>query len=198
MAVIHRCRVALTGFSGAPGLNTFWALGPGEAQAGQSELDDFMEQLEVMYTALRTNLTTGTNMSNAVEVDVFDVATGNLVDRMATGNVWTVSGNSTNTSNSKATQAKFRYRTDRISNNRFVSGGIFFGPLAGNAIHTDGSIAGAFRSAVITAHDGLLDIVGDLRLAVWQQPKPGKSGTFGYVQNVGVMPVPAVLRSRRD
>jgi len=122
-----------------------------------------------------------------------------LLDRAVVTAPWSVSGSASSTQLSRATQAKFRYRTDRIKNNRFVQGGIFFGPIGGVALSQQGQITSTFATAVTTAHNGLLDVAGPLRLAVYSVPSPGGSdGEYGYVQTVSVAPAPAVLRSRRD
>lgn len=199
MASIARFQVRLTGFQGAPGINTFYALDVGQTEPDQAGIDDFSDQLESMYTDLGAYLPQSVTASIAPDVDIFNVATAALEARKTISTVWSEAGDDVSTKTSRATMAKFRYKTDAIVGNRFLQGGPFFGPISDAAIDTDGSILPAFASAIPGAHDGLLDVVGPLRLAVWAQPGGNRTeGLHGYVQSVSVMPVPAVLRSRRD
>jgi hypothetical protein len=102
-----------------------------------------------------------------------------------------------------------QYKTDRIRGRRFLTGGVFLGPLGSEAIGTDGSLKPTARMDLRDAHGGLIDVMPLLmRLVVYGQPTrpknapPGtpnnKDGVAGYVQNVDVMYKPAVLRRRRD
>lgn len=198
MAAISRFRVQLGGWPGAPGLNTFHALAPSEAVPTQAAVNDFSSQLQSMYDDLRGNLLQGFTATIDPIVDTFDVESGDLLARKAVTTSWTVNGGDAVSATSRATQAKFQYNTDSIRGNRVVRGGIFFGPLTDNALSTTGGTpTTTFQNLVRTAHDGLLDIAGFMRLAVYSRPRDGESGGYGYVQSVSVMRVPAVLRGRR-
>lgn len=203
MATIHKFRVELAGFPGAPGVNTFYALAPSQGVGTGATVDDFSQQLKSFYTTLRSYLPAGMSMNGPSSADVLNVETGDLETRIPVATPWNETGGDASSATSRATMAKLRFLTDRVHRGRFLQGGIFFGPLTDGAISGAGAILPTFDNAVNTATQGLLDIVGDLRLAVWSSPKeatanrPGSVGTYGYVQQVGVMPVPAVLRSRR-
>lgn len=199
MASIVRFRTRLTGFQGAPGINTFHALDVGQAAPDQAGIDEFATQLQSMYDDLKAYQVTSQTITMLPEVDVFDIADGTLQERMTLTTTWSITGSDSISNTSKATHAKFRYRTDAIVNNRVLQGGIFFGPLSDAGMTATGDINTTFVNLVTSAHDGLLDVLGPLRLAVWAQPaKDASDGQHGYVQSVSVMPVPAVLRSRRD
>ena len=199
MPSIIRFRTRLTGFQGAPGINTFHALDVGQSQPDQSGIDEFSTQLQSMYDDLKSYQVTSQTITMLPEVDVFDIATGTLETRMTLTSTWSLTGSDTISNTSRATHAKFRYRTDAIVNNRILQGGIYFGPMSDAGITSTGDVNTTFVNLVTTAHDGLLDVTGPLRLAVWAQPvKGGSDGAHGYVQSVSCMPVPAVLRSRRD
>ena len=199
MASIARFRVSLNGFQGAPGVNTFHALDIGQGPTDQTAVDDFAAQLFSMYSDLHLNLPLSVTAAMVPEVDVFDVADGTLQERFTVGTPWSRPGADASSQTSRATHAKFRYKTDAIVGNRFLQGGIYFGPISDGPIQDDGTLSASFLTEVSDAHDGLLDVAGPLRLAIWAQPKQGQSdGAFGYVQSVSAMPVPAVLRSRRD
>lgn len=199
MPSITRFRCELSGFDGAPGLNTFHALDVGQAIPDQAGIDDFSDQLQSMYDDLKSFSLNNATVSILSEVDTFDAETGQLQQRLSVSTPWTVIRTGAQTDVSRATQAKMRYQTDAIAGNRFLQGGIFYGPLSGAAIDNAGQIDATFKAAVPTAYAGLLDVLGPLRLAVWQQPNENRpTGTYGYVQSVSVASAPAVLRSRRD
>lgn len=209
MSVIHRFRITLEGFPGAPGVNTIFALAVEERQTDPAELNNFGETIRETFTAVNDLLVPGMYMNWDGDVDVLEVGDAALVDRIGGLDPWRVyaAGGTSNTS--RASQIKLRYKTDRIRGRRFLSGGIFFGPISHAAIGDDGGITNSASQRIADAHGGLLDIAGGVRLAVWGQPTPVENpvpggpvnngdGVAGYVQTVGVMPRPAVLRRRRD
>lgn len=199
MASIARFVVRLTGFQGAPGINTFYGLDVGQQAPGQAAIDDFSDQLESMYTDLNAYLPSPMVASMTPDVDVFNVETGALEARESISTVWSETGTDVASKTSRATMAKFRYKTDAIVGSRLLQGGIYFGPLTDQGIDVSGNLVASFQSAVPTAHAGLLDVAGPMRLGVWAQPSATRQiGAYGYVQSVSVMPTPAVLRSRRD
>lgn len=203
MPLIHKFQCALSGFAGAPGVNTFYALAPSQGLGNGASVDDFAQQLKAMYEALKSYLAPPLTVSGPTSCDVLDIETGELSTRLPVATPWTVVQSTGTSETSRATMAKHRYITDRVHRGRFLQGGIFFGPLDDAAISASGTINSTYDTAVATAYGGLLDVLGDLRLAVYSGKKPAtdnrpaSAGTFGYVQSVGVMPVPAVLRSRR-
>jgi hypothetical protein len=95
-----------------------------------------------------------------------------------------------------------QFVTDRALRNRILRGGIYFGPIDDSAIDSQGGIVQAAQNTLAQSWAGLIDIqiVDQMRLCVYSRPNPrkGYEGVTGYVQQVNVMTVPAVLRSRRD
>jgi hypothetical protein len=199
MPAIARIRVNLSGFQGAPGLNTWFGLATGEDEPTGSEVAEFSDQIRAMYNSLKAYLANGVTAVPVDQVDIFEVSNGNLVGRLSVGPTWSIASTDASSPVSRATQAKLRLTTNQIVGNRILQGGPFFGPLGDSALGGDGSLATAFRTAVPGAFGGMLDVIG-MRSAVWSQPGPGNDGVgeFGYVQSVSVGTLPAVLRSRRD
>jgi hypothetical protein len=196
MANVFKYRVNLTGWSGAPGVNTFWASGPGDISA--ADINDFGTELGQMYFGLRDILAPSVSATLDTTVSEYAEATGALV-AVHSATTWTNSALGTGTGNlSRAEMLKFQYVTDAIVGNRILRGGIYFGPINETAIDDNGAVLATVKTNVANAHDGLLDIVGPLRLGVWHQPRNGAGGSFGHVQGVGVAAVPGILRSRRD
>lgn len=202
---ITRFRVPLSGWSGGPGVNTFFALNVEESMPDPAAVQAFAGLLEATYTGIKGLLQGGVTATAPTEADTFDVGTGALAARTPINDSWTVQSVISPEGLSRASMIKCRFRTDRIvasgvgeeGRNRVLQGGIYIGPVSSGAIGSNGTVPQAAKDAISTAFDGLLDVAG-LRLAVWSQPKPGRQGVSGYVQSVGTMPLPAVLRSRRD
>lgn len=209
MSVVHRFRIGLEGFAGAPGVNTIFALAIEEQQTSRDALNNFGEQVRATFAAVNDLLVPGMYMNWDGDVDVLEVGDAALVDRIGGLDPWRVYASNAVSNTSRASQIKMRYRTDRIRGRRFLSGGIFFGPISQAAIDDYGGIDNSASQRLTSAHDGLLDIAGGVRLAIWGQPTPVENpvpggpvnngdGVAGYVQSVSVMPRPAVLRRRRD
>lgn len=193
---IFEFRVEIGGFPGAPGINTFFGKDDGDLGQG---IGNFKDGLQSMYTALKAFAVSGVTWSIIPACKVLDPANGDLLD-VQPFNGWTVTASGTDSKTSRATQAKFQFLTDKIVRNRLVRGGIFFGPLNDDTIDTAGNIDPGFEPAVQSAFSGLLDVAGDMRMVVWSRPKvsaPIQPGDFGFVQQVTVWDLPAVLRSRR-
>jgi len=209
MAVIYRFRVELTGWVGAPGVNTFWALGIEEQQVNSTALQAFGNGLKAVYNSIKTTFALNISARWDGTADALNIADAALVDRVGGLTQWTEQAPVSSGNMSRATQIKMQFKTDRIRNRRFLSGGVFHGPLTTTALAGDGQVAATARTLYTNAYDGLLDVLG-MRLAVYGQPTrpetpPGgpvppnnADGVAGYVQTVGVMSAPAVLRRRRD
>jgi len=206
MSLIYRFRVGLGNWTGAPGVNTFFALAFEEQSASQEAIDAFSDSLKAAYMGLTSSiLQGGLEISGPAEVDVLDVATSGIEARMPVTTPWIVNVTKAANAASRATMIKTRFITDRAirgtpgtsERNRILQGGVYIGPISATAMNSSGAIDGTVRTTVANSFGGLLDVLG-MRLAVYSQPKTNKVGVTGYVQSVSTMPLPAVLRSRRD
>jgi hypothetical protein len=92
---------------------------------------------------------------------------------------------------------KLRFATATVVGNRRLRGGIYLGPIADFAITSTGAIQSAANAAVASAYQAMISGIGP-RLQVYHRPVGGSGGVAGDVTGVTVMPLPAVLRSRRD
>lgn len=188
-------QVVLSGWPGAPGVNTFHfdapTLPPGEWSAVADGLKAAYQSLASynMATVSYDGLCTRYNVESGAIEDAFNAGAG-----------WTVASvPGANYNVSRATQIKLQFRTATIRKRRFLRGGIYFGPIGENSIDNNGAISVAAQDAVSGAFDGLIDILG-ARLSVWGRPTNTTSndGVLGNVVSIGAMPLPAVLRRRRD
>lgn len=201
MATIYKVQFELNGWDGAPGINSWYCVetaGPG------ADLDDWCQLLASFYDNLKVYWAAGVSAAILPAIRGYDHASGDLVfaDSAPTIAPIVSTGSSSASDQSRASQLKLQFVTDKIRRNRLLRGGIFFGPINGNAIEGDGTVEPDVKTAVATAVEGLLDIAGDFRLVVWGQPidvgAGDDVGVFGHVQQVTVADKPAVLRSRRD
>lgn len=199
MVNILRFRVVLTGFAGAPGVNTFYGMTGDLPIVTAGNIGEFSDALHGLYETLNGNLATGVRATPELAVSEFEEGTGVLIqEHQLDVPAWTVTAGTATSRNSHATHAKFRYRTGVPVGQRLLKGGIYFGPLdASGAVDIDGAITSQFRDAAVQAHNPFA-LIETLKLCVWHQPRNGTGGVAHTVQTVDVMPVPAVLRSRRD
>lgn len=203
VAIVGKIQWELTGFSGAPGINTWFA------RAGVPSDDpweEFNSQIRAFYQNMRTYMAPGLTVSSIPVLRLYDDESGTLLEAGGLGaQSPVVSGAGAGSGDvSRATMAKLQFVTDAIRKNRVLRGGIYFGPIASVALTGDGQIGSGFIAAVDEAVGGMLDVL-NTRLVVWGQPQRDpvtdaitEPGMTGFVQHVGVMAAPAVLRSRRD
>jgi len=197
MTEMHRFRVRLGGWTGAPGLNTWYMRYPAPIIPDDLAADAVL--LRTAYDALKGKLAQGVTVDIDPIVDQLNDSTGTLTGSVAITPPAQVVGTDTGRQLSRATMVLARLNTDAIVDGRRLRGRIFLGPAGSSCLDTNGQVTAATVTAVSSAFAGLLDVVAG-RIVVWHRPtSPGGSdGTTGFVQNVGCKPVPAVLRSRRD
>lgn len=204
MARIWRLQFGLTGWQGAPGVNTFHTTVP--PSPGIDSPSDVVSLFRSAYSEVVEWFASGITIASPAEILELDVETGELQEVHAVGPQAPVFTGSGVDAMSRATMGKLRFRTDSIVDGRRIHGGCFLGPVGTNAVENDGSISGAFNEAAANAFEGLMNAIAftEARLAVYQRPRkasaglPSRVGSFGHVQSVDLMPMPAVLRSRRD
>lgn len=192
MAALHRMRVALTGFSGGPGVNTFYATdGPTMAPL----LRGFFDDLKVFYPQ---------EFNETVENsgDIFESTTGVHTGIWSTTTQAIVTGTSTNMHAAPA-GALARWRTGTFLSGRQLVGRSFLVPLTVVAYNSSGEMDESIRLQIEGfCADLVTAAAGDLM--VWQRPiaagQPGgpRGGGFAAVTSASVSTKVAILRSRRD
>lgn len=196
-ANMYRFRANLGGFTGAPGINTYFIRYPAEPIA--AEVQESANLLRSAYVDMSLYIAGGVTVNIDPQVDVIRDTDGVLQSSSVITPPLTVTGQGSQNKVSRATQLVARYDTDAVVAGRRLRGRSFIGPASGDALNADGSVATAAITAVSSAFDGLLDVL-EGRLVVFHRPSvPGASdGTSGFVQSVGCKPLPGVLRKRRD
>lgn len=204
MGTVYRFKVALSGWIGGPGVNT-WHMCQAEELGGasQSDLEGMAVAIKNVYAAVATYFPSGIAAEVQSVVEGFDIATGNLLSVTGIDTPVPVGGSSGQNATSRATQITVRLQTDALRGNRQLQGRHFIGPVSSAALGADGQVPGDVRSAVQSAYGGVTDILGDGRLVVWGQPNPlhdredARAGRIGYVQSVLANATPGSLRSRK-
>lgn len=204
VGTVYRFKANLTGFIGAPGVNTWHMCQIGEVGgAGVADLEDMATDIAAVYTALKANFVNTLRINIDPVVEGFDIATGNLESVHGITPPSEVAGTATVGTLSRDTQICVRLQTDAIRGNRQVQGRHFLGPIGGAAFGSDGQISSSVRTLCSTAYGGVLDVVGDARLVVWAQRndelerEDARAGRIGYVQAVIANATPGTLRSRK-
>lgn len=204
MATIARIQANLAGWTGGPGVSTFyWQFHEGEeiADAGQAATD-----LRGMYNALKDYIVSGVTINIEPTVDLVEHTTGELVGRFSITPPAGVAGSAGTSASNRATMLKTRFLTSQIRAGRLMRGGVFIGPIGSAAMDTSGQIPTTTINAVSAAFAPIL-AWPDPGLLVWGRPIPfdpgppmqdAREGAIGYVTSVSCAPRPGTLRSRRD
>jgi hypothetical protein len=187
--------VELGGWFGAPGVNVWNFCAPAHGEITTAHANTFLEDLRTSYAVEPNLYATGVTITFPATLPVFNSLTGELLyfvgDESAQAQV-TGTGNS---SESRASQALLRLQTSDVRANRLVRGHVFLGPMAGNLIDSDGTIASYMREDITEAFSGVIDPLAG-RVVVWSRPINEDGGQVSDVNTVSVRNIPATLRGR--
>lgn len=199
MVNIDRVRVELTGFPGAPGVSTFYAL---NGASLQTPLFNF-------YTALKGIIPADVHMRIASSGDTLDSSTGTILASW-TGTVQTDVNDPTNVSAYAApTGGVITWLTGTRFSGRLLKGRTFIVPLTLGQFATDGSFT-AGGLAVLTDAATAFVAASTGNFLIWQRPRAARaadgsrkaitarSGGHAVVVGSRVADKAGVLRSRRD
>lgn len=208
MPFVYRFRVELGNFGdGSPGVNILHTTTGVADDIG--DMGNFMQQIHNGYDTIKDFLVEGMTVNVNAEVTKHDVETGKLVGVFVVLAPATVTGTSTTSAASRATQVVCRHNTDAITfEGRRLIGRTYVGPIGTGAIDATGHITPAAQAAFTTMWDGMQDVAGTCRLVVLHRFRPpsganepedpGTNGSFGHVITSTALPLPGSLRSRRD
>lgn len=210
MAVV-RVRCPLTGFSGGPGVNT-WFIDDAFIGGGDEpeQVGFALADLRAFYQSLRAGIQQDVTISFEPQVAVLDVPSGQ-VQQVITSESTPLPVNGTGTSpTSHATMVKTRLLTGVFSDGREIRGGPFIGPIGPNGIAGNGDLTSQTVTDYTAALNTLISAlpIHGTSLQVYRRPRAADAGASppvtarpgqkAAVVNAGVFPRPAVLRSRRD
>lgn len=209
MSQLFRVRAASQGWTGGPGLNTFYF--------EKAPLDD-EDQATLCSARVRTAMFDGRSLFPTSwtcqvngQVDVIEDTDGELVDGFALAQPELVTGTSVSGYGPTPLMFLLQLRTSDFSDGTNVRGRAFIGPCIVQS-DADGTPSSGGIGAVQDIGDALLDVgnPGNPRLRVWRRPRaaraaggglPALEQRDGSSHEVTSTTVPnkwSVLRSRRD
>lgn len=200
MASLARVRLAITGWNGAPGCNTFY-FSPGTTGAWTPSLaDNVWMEVHSFVTSLKNHWVGGAVLTVESEVPVIDPRTGDITEMLiaddTAGPVIVTGGDG---ALPRSTSACVTLKTGQWVNGRQLQGRHYLGPLQGAVIDNNGHVS---NEAVNALEDGYVAMISGLgpRLSVWSRPKAGglKPGYYHDVVDVRCNQLPTNLRSRRQ
>ena len=197
MANMLRIRTVLSGWSGGPGLSTFY-FDPG-AGAEPAAAIDCVARVRQFWSAISALFPTSFSAQVQPNVDQLDETTGSLTASYVGGAPVVVAGASGTAYNAYATMVLLRQNTGVIRVGRRVVGRTFVGPVT-STVDSGGNPLASNVTTMLTAATVMLTGSTGAIPEVWHRPKPAGSATGRefYVVNYTAAPYFAVLRSRRD
>lgn len=194
MADIWKVVASWTGGAIGSGFTNFYFhAGTSTAQASQDSARAFLFS---SYGAALALLPTGVSINFAGSVDSLDVVTGALTGTVPVTNPGTIAGSGTG-AYAAPTGACVTWLTGGLVNGRRLRGRTFLVPMAGNAFHSDGTLADTTISTITSAATAFIAAAPDF--AVWHRPAPGGGGGGSATTVAGfrITDKAAVLTSRR-
>lgn len=195
---IQRVRVTWTGFTGAPGISTFYCM---DAAALRAPLGAFFNDLRVALPTTVTNQIQATG-------DTLDEATGEITSAWATAPSATTQGTDAAAYPAPA-GAVIEWFTGGVVHSHRVRGRTFLVPGGGSIYQADGTLLDGPRTVITDAASAFVAATTG-NLVVWARPFkgraatatrpaiPARQGSRHQVLSSSVPDKAVVLRSRRD
>lgn len=198
MSLMGRVRVASSGWSGAPGLNTIYF--QNDADPSTFTSGDAQVCVDRVRGAFNSNNALFPNAWTAVvspDVDVITAATGVLATTFSVTPPSGIVGTGGTQYGPLAADICVRLHTADIRDGHRIGGRWYLGPLTATS-DSDGSPTAA-KIALALSVGVMCNVVsaGAPRLVVWSRPKNGAGGVAALVTSVTIKDTFAVLRSRR-
>lgn len=198
MALIGRVRVASSGWSGAPGLNTFYF--QNDSDPSVFTTGDAQVCVDRVRGAINSNAGLYPGQWTAVvspDVDVLTAGSGVLATTFSVTPPTGLTGTGGSNYGPIAAMLCTRLHTADIRDGHRIGGRWYLGPLAQGA-DADGSPQAA-KTALALSVGTMCNVVsaGAPRLVVWSRPKNAAGGVAALVTSVTVKDTFAVMRSRR-
>lgn len=200
MVSIMRVRTVLSGFTGAPGLNTFY-FRPGTVGGSVADATDVCARVRAFWNGIAGILPSTMIAATAAIADVIDDTTGTLVGAFASTTPPTaVAGSGAGEAYAPQVAALLQLNTASFFSGRRIQGRSFISPLTEAAI-----LGGVVPVATVSTITGsaLTNLTPGApptssALQVWRRPRGATPGA-SYIVTAFAVPVKtATLKSRRD
>ena len=199
MTTMYRVRVASSGWSGGPGLNTFYF----QTSDAPTTTDSAgaLACVTLVRAALQANRQIYPSLTTLVvssTVDVLTASSGELQTSYAVAEPDPVAGNGAAAYGPTEAMVVLSFLTDDVVGGHRVRGRAFMGPLVA-ANDADGTPTSDLRGWIVLIGNALIGGTGGApQLVVWHRPVSGAGGQALVSTGVSVADKWAVLRSRRD
>jgi phage FluMu protein gp41 len=194
---VLRVRTVLSGWTGGPGLQTFYF---NVVDPDTAAVQDCVDGVRVWWlTYASVLLYNGASALTDPEVDVIDHTTGQVTDTIVCSAPLVVTGNGGTSLTSPALAGLVRLRTNGFIAGRRVQGKIFVSPMASNSVEASGLMVEARR---VIFEEGMETLKSQTSLSgypvVWSRPRVGLAGSMHAITSSSAAAKIAVLKSRRD
>jgi hypothetical protein len=199
MTRMGRVRISTSGWSGGPGLNTFYFVNRVDPLTwGSQDTEDVLTRVQAALNAYKQNWPSFVAAQVNQAVDVLNPENGQLLEStFGTGQTYIQATGGTTCLPIAAALCMTLLTNDVVGGHR-VRGRAFFSPIASGA-DNDGTPTGTQTGRVVTLGDSLRSVsVGNQNLVVWHRPKSGGGGSAHVTSSIICRDKFAVLRSRRD
>ncbi len=184
---LNRVRITLTGFSGLPGIATFYF--------GSSTTD--MSALRTFWVAASAVFPTGMSSQIANTGDQINEDSGIIQGAWSGPAQTAIPGSGGAGGVSSAEGVMCRYTTPQVVDGRRPVGKTFLVPCVTSVFTTAGQIATTTQSSIQSALTALIAAyAGEMK--IWHRPKAGHGGVGCTITAGSVLGKQVVLRSRRD
>jgi len=198
VANLDRVRVAWSGFTGAPGVSTFYATAGGT----------LVPQLHSFFDAIKAYFPIAMHINCETSGDSIESTTGELTGQWVGGAFAGITG-TVGTTWAAPSGVLVRWDSATILGGRRLRGHTFLVPLVTSIYDTNGQVSAAVQGVIQTAATALVTASAG-NMVVYQRERAAKAadgsrkavtqrdGSFGPVTASRVSLVPAILSSRRD
>lgn len=195
MTELMRIRVGWSGWSGGPGVTTFYASGTDVAPA--------LTAIDTFFANLTTYVPAGIIFTTYGGGDIIEDSSGALTGQWQhqADKTHTCSGNG---SYAAAAGGQIQLKTDKIHRGRRLAGRFFMVPLCSANFGGDGLITSTVATQLTTGAQNMITAANNT-LCVWGRPLrvtgtggTVNDGTNGSISSAVMPRKSVVLRSRRD
>lgn len=195
MANMLRVRTALNGWTGGPGLSTFY-FDPGVTTVDAAMVTGVTGRVRSYFDAWKAYMPTANTAQVESVADIIDFTTGNLLGQVSAGAAPAIVVGSGGVQGPAFACAVGRLTTNSFIGGKRLRGRTYAGPLA--APFTDSTVPeGGLLAAVQNGLVLLNTSGGGPVLVVWHRPVGGAGGAIAGVINTSTSPTYGILKSRR-
>lgn len=196
MASMLRVQAEGTGWTGGPGLTTFY-FDPGVAAIDATMATGVTGRVRAYFDALKAYTLPAIGWQVDPVVQILDPATGNLTGEVTAGSAPSiVVGTGTGAVGPAFVAVVGKMRTNSFFGGKRIQGRTFYSPL-GSAYTDSTQPEGALQAAQVTGLNAVLTAAGGPAQVVWHRPKNGSGGFMAVVITVSSSNTFGVLKSRR-